>query len=137
MPPTEIKTDALQEFNELASWVHRNAKMEPEKGKENKLVCTDKAREAKVRPLLEKLGYANIPGHLASLQRIFGKALIEKPNDDRSVLFFPLSIGSGPESIGSGNMHVAGETLKPGTYIQLTETLELNEQLDCLIVLLP
>jgi hypothetical protein len=60
MAPTEIKPDALQEFEDLVTWV-KDAKMEPEKGHMNKLVCTDKAREAEVRPLLKKLGYANIP----------------------------------------------------------------------------
>ncbi|KAJ5488516.1 hypothetical protein N7539_003406, partial [Penicillium diatomitis] len=124
-------------FTNLASCVHMSAKLEPEKGKKNLLVCVDKARETKVRLLLEKLGYANIPGHLASLKRVCGKTSIDKPDDDRCLLFSPLSIGLGPESIGSGNMQVTGEALKPGTYIQLMETLELEAQLDCLIVLLP
>lgn len=61
MAPTEIKTDALPDLTNLATWVHLSAKMEAEKGKKNLLVCVDKAREAKVRPLLETLGYANIP----------------------------------------------------------------------------
>ncbi|KAJ6096124.1 hypothetical protein N7486_006870, partial [Penicillium sp. IBT 16267x] len=93
--------------------------MEPEKGKNNLLVCVDKAREAEVRPLLEKLEYANIPVK----ENLCGKTSIDKPDDDRFLLFFPLSIGSGPESIVSGNMQVAGEVLKPGTYVQLMETL--------------
>jgi hypothetical protein len=67
-------------------------------------------------------------GHFALLLRICGKASIEKPeNDDRTLLFFPLS----------GNVQVAGEILKPGNYIQLTKTLDLDAQLDCLIVVLP
>lgn len=53
------------------------------------------------------------------------------------MLFFPLSIGLGKESIASGQVQVAGEALKPGTYLTLTSALDLDEQLDCLIVLLP
>lgn len=62
MPKTNIKEDALDDLRNLASWVRLEARMEAEKGKRNILVCVDKGtREAKVWPLLEKLGYANIP----------------------------------------------------------------------------
>lgn len=62
MPKTKIKADALDDLTNLASWVRLDARMEAEKGKKNILVCVDKGtRETKVRPLLEKLGYANIP----------------------------------------------------------------------------
>ncbi|KAJ6076652.1 hypothetical protein N7499_008633 [Penicillium canescens] len=124
---TDIKADALLELEILASWVSQS-EMKEAKGKKNLLECVDKARETKARPLLEKLGYATIRGHFALLLRICGKASIEKPeDDDRTLLFFPLS----------GNVQVAGETLKPGNYIQLTKTLDLDAQLDCLIVVLP
>lgn len=57
---TDIKADALLELEILASWVSQSAEMKEEKGKKNLLTCVDKAREAKARPLLEKLGYATI-----------------------------------------------------------------------------
>jgi len=67
-------------------------------------------------------------GHFALLLRIYGKASIEKPDkDDRTLLFFPLP----------GDVQVDGEVLTPGTYIQLTKTVDLDAQLDCLIVVLP
>ncbi|OGE47103.1 hypothetical protein PENARI_c063G04804 [Penicillium arizonense] len=138
MPPTNIADDAFLELKNLATWVYKTAEMGEEKGEKNLSRCMDKeAREAKVRPLLEKLGYDKIQGHLVGLLRIYGSSSIEKPDNYRSLLFFPLSIGSGPESIVSGEVQVAGEVLKPGTYIQLTSTLNLDAQLDCLIVLLP
>mgnify|MGYP007007022171 FL=1 len=57
---TDIKADALLELEILASWVSQSAEMKEGKGKKNLLECVDKAREAKARPLLEKLGYATI-----------------------------------------------------------------------------
>ncbi|OQD97650.1 hypothetical protein PENSOL_c011G05008 [Penicillium solitum] len=126
--PTDIKADALPELEILASWVSQSAEMKEEKGRKNLLTCVDKAREAKARPLLEKLGYATIRNHFALLLRICGKASIEKPeNDNRTLLFFPLS----------GNVQVAGEVLKPGNYIELTKTLDIDAQMDCLLVVLP
>ncbi|KAJ6063447.1 uncharacterized protein N7446_007567 [Penicillium canescens] len=125
--PTDINADALPELESLAAWVSQ-IEMKEEKGKKNLLECMDEAREAKARPLLEKLGYATIQGHYALLLRICGKASIEKPEEDkRTLLFFPLS----------GDVQVAGEVLKPGTYIRLTKTLDLDAHLDCLIIVLP
>ncbi|KAJ5799021.1 hypothetical protein N7451_009111 [Penicillium sp. IBT 35674x] len=60
MPSTKFNPDAQQEFEDLVSWV-KSAQMEPERGKKNRLVCVDKAREERVRPFLVKLGYANVP----------------------------------------------------------------------------
>lgn len=126
--PADIKPDALPELKSLATWVSQSAEMKEAKGKKNLLECVDKDRETKARPLLEKLGYA--AGHSALLLRICGKASIEKRDtdtDSRTLLFFPLS----------GDVQVGGEVLKPGTYVQLTKTLDLDAQLDCLIVVLP
>ncbi|KAJ6119052.1 hypothetical protein N7471_013003 [Penicillium samsonianum] len=126
--PTNINADALPELESLAAWVSQSAEMKEEKGKKNLLGCVDKDREAKARPLLEKLGYATMQGHFALLLRICGKASIEKLDEDnRTLLFFPLS----------GDVQVAGEVLKPGTYIPLVKTLDLDAQLDCLIIVLP
>lgn len=62
MSKTKIKEDALLDLTNLASWVHLDARMEADEGTSNILICVDKGlRKAKVRPLLEKLGYANIP----------------------------------------------------------------------------
>jgi ABC-type transport system involved in cytochrome bd biosynthesis fused ATPase/permease subunit len=61
MASTNIDDAALEELRKLASWVSQSAKMEADKVKRNVMVCVDKSREANVRPLLEKLGYANIP----------------------------------------------------------------------------
>ncbi|KAJ5431152.1 hypothetical protein N7445_008884, partial [Penicillium cf. griseofulvum] len=69
-----------------------STEMKEGKGKKNLLEYVDKAREAKARPLLEKLGYTTIRGYFALLLRIYGKASIEKPeNNNRTLLFFPLS----------------------------------------------
>ncbi|KAJ5771505.1 uncharacterized protein N7511_003556 [Penicillium nucicola] len=57
--PTNINADALPELESLAAWVSQ-IEMKEEKGKKNLLECMDEAREAKARPLLEKLGYATI-----------------------------------------------------------------------------
>ncbi|KAJ5875177.1 uncharacterized protein N7473_012524 [Penicillium subrubescens] len=119
MASTKIDDAALEELRKLASWI------EADKVKRNVMVCVDKAREANVRPLLEKLGYANI------------QSTIDKPDDNRSLLLFPLSIGS--ENNESGSIQVEGQTLRPRSYIKLTETLKLDAStdLDCLIVMLP
>ncbi|KAL3246819.1 hypothetical protein ABHI18_012613 [Aspergillus niger] len=61
MPKTKIKEDALPDLTSLASWVRLNAKMEVDKEQENVLVCVEGTREAKARPLMKKLGYADIP----------------------------------------------------------------------------
>lgn len=61
MPPTNIAADAFLELKKLATWVYKTAEMGEEKGEKNLSRCVDKeAREAKVRPLLEKLGYDKI-----------------------------------------------------------------------------
>lgn len=61
MPPTEIAADAFEELKNLATWVYKTAEMGQEKGEKNLSRCVDKvAREAKVRPFLEKLGYDKI-----------------------------------------------------------------------------
>ncbi|KAJ5778358.1 hypothetical protein N7520_001604 [Penicillium odoratum] len=126
--PARISDDALPELESLAAWVSQSAEMKEEKGSQNLLECVDKDREAKARPLMEKLGYATIQYHLALLFRICGKTSIGKPqNDKRTLLFFPLS----------GEVEVAGEVLIPGMYIQLTKKLDLDAHLDCLIIALP
>jgi hypothetical protein len=57
--PTKISAEALPELESLAAWVSQSD-MKEVKGKNNLLECMDEAREAKARPLLEKLGYAKI-----------------------------------------------------------------------------
>lgn len=68
--------------------------------------------------------------------RITGKVPIKKTPEYRT-LFFPLSVGTGPDSIASGEVRVADEMLVPGTYIPITSPLTLEGRLDCLVVLLP
>lgn len=52
----------MLDLTNLAAWAHLNARKEADEGTSNILICVDKGlRKAKVRPLLEKLGYANIP----------------------------------------------------------------------------
>ncbi|KAJ5660907.1 uncharacterized protein N7484_000279 [Penicillium longicatenatum] len=123
--PTNIKADALPALERLAAWV-RSADMKEYNREKNLLECVDEAREIEARPLMEQLGYAT-RGHGALLLRICGKASIEKHDDGRTLLFFPLS----------GDVQVAGEVLEPGTYTKITKTLDLDAQLDCLIVILP
>jgi hypothetical protein len=61
MTTTNISRDAFLELEKLATWVYETAEMGEEKGEKNLSRCMDKeAREAKVRPLLEKLGYDKI-----------------------------------------------------------------------------
>lgn len=70
------------------------------------------------------------------IYRICGPTeIIKRPH--LKTLFFPLSIGSGRESMGSDEVQVEGEVLKPGTFVQFDKTMTLNAQLDCLIVYLP
>ncbi|KAJ5100974.1 hypothetical protein N7456_007026 [Penicillium angulare] len=124
--PTPIPSDALPKLQELATWVSQSAEMK--ESKPELLECVDNDRKKMARPLLEKLGYADIQ-HNALLLRICGKASITKPKDDpRRLLFFPLS---------GEDVNVDGEILTSGTYIQLTKTLDLDARLDCLIVVLP
>jgi hypothetical protein len=66
MPPTQIEGAAFDEIKKLAEWVRQSAKMEPEKGRKDLLVCVEKAREERVRPLLKELGYAYNPVKLLS-----------------------------------------------------------------------
>lgn len=138
--PTNIQADAFPELESLAKWVS-SAEMKEEKGKINLLGCVDEAREEKARPLLKKLGYITVlrsnlfkwenesdqvQGHSVLLLRICGKASITKP-DGRTLLFFPLS----------GDVQVEGEILEPGSFIQLTKSLDLDTRLDCMIIILP
>ncbi|KAJ6016449.1 hypothetical protein N7540_011040 [Penicillium herquei] len=132
MPSTKFNVDAQQDFEDLVKWV-KDAQMEPERGKRNRLVCVDKGREEKVRPFLVKLGYAKVP-HLASLQRICGDSSIDKPDDKDSVLVFPLSIAPTSEGTSPENIQVSGVVLEPGTYVRLTKTLQLNAFLDYLMI---
>jgi hypothetical protein len=70
------------------------------------------------------------------IYRISGKTeIIKLPH--LKTLFFPLSIGSGRDSIASGEIEVEGEVLKPGTFAQFDSTMTLNAHLDCLVVYLP
>lgn len=46
-------------------------------------------------------------------------------------------MGSGRESIASGNVEVAGVMLTPGTFMEIDSTTDLDARLDCLIVYLP
>ncbi|KAJ6117950.1 hypothetical protein N7523_005701 [Penicillium sp. IBT 18751x] len=136
MLPIKLDDTTTKEVKNLALWV-RQAKIKADKLKKNKVMCVDEARETNVRPLLDMLGYTNIPGHLASVQRITGESSIDNPRGDHLLLVFPLSVEAEPKSIGSGNEHIAGKTFKPGTYIKLTKTLELEARLDFLLVSLP
>ncbi|KAJ5288100.1 hypothetical protein N7478_003786 [Penicillium angulare] len=120
--PTPVPSDALPKLQELATWVSQSAEM---KGSKPELLeCVDNDRKEKARPLLEKLGYANIK-HTALLLRICGKASIAKPISCK-LLFFPLS---------GEDVNIDGEILTSGTYIELTKTLELDARLDCLILI--
>lgn len=147
-----IGSNGFSDLKDLATWLYDEAKMETQE--RNISRCVDDLRTSKVRPLLEHLKIDIIEvrlvlkiaslcttndskGHRYGLLRITGEAIIKETDAYGSVLFFPLSIGSGRESIASGQLQVAGETMKPGTYIKLTSNLRLNQQLDCLLVLLP
>lgn len=121
--PTKIQADAVPELESLAKWVS-SAEMKEEKGEINLLACVDTAREKNARPLLKKLGYTT--GHSVLLLRICGETSIKKP-DGRTLLFFPLS----------SDVQVEGETLQPGSFIQLTKNLKLDTRLDCMIVIPP
>lgn len=138
--PTKIQADAVPELESLAKWVS-SAEMKEEKGEINLLACVDTAREKNARPLLKKLGYTTVTrfnpikcenesnqlqGHSVLLLRICGETSIKKP-DGRTLLFFPLS----------SDVQVEGETLQPGSIIQLTKNLKLDTRLDCMIVIPP
>lgn len=146
-----IDPDGFIKLKELATWLYDHAKMESQE--KNIARCVDDIRTSKVRPLLEHLKIDTIEvsqalnpirfltnplkGHRFGLLRITGEAIIKQTEAYSSVLFFPLSIGSGRESIASGQLKIADGISRPGTYINLTSSLHLNEQLDCLLVLLP
>ncbi|KAJ5568935.1 hypothetical protein N7450_011421 [Penicillium hetheringtonii] len=123
--PNKIQADAVPELESLAKWVS-SAEMKEEKGEINLLACVDTAREKNARPLLKKLGYTTSQGHSVLLLRICGETSIKKP-DGRTLLFFPLS----------SDVQVEGETLQPGSFIQLTKNLKLDTRLDCMIVIPP
>ncbi|QQK42178.1 hypothetical protein Pdw03_5032 [Penicillium digitatum] len=98
--------------------------------------CVDVDRYKKTLPVLKALGYDQIPGHGYHIYRTSGETeIIKRP--DLKTLFFPLSVGSGNDSVASGEVQVAGELLTPGNFIELNSTLTFTAQLDCLIVYLP
>ncbi|KAJ5594690.1 uncharacterized protein N7459_000898 [Penicillium hispanicum] len=138
MPRETIDSDTFPGFfpklKELAAWLSETKEFEEEQP--NLSRCVDENRHGKIRPVLRELGYDQIKGRGYKIWRITGKVSI-KNTLDYNTLFFPLSIGSGPESIASGEIQIAGETLTPGCYIPITRTLTVDGQLDCLIVLLP
>ncbi|KAJ5202998.1 hypothetical protein N7449_005077 [Penicillium cf. viridicatum] len=130
MPPTKLGS-AFPPLQELAKWVYESAKMQQDKS-----ICVDKNQVQKTLPLLKALGYDKIQGYGFAIHRISGNTEIVKEDGIRT-LFFPLSVGSGSESIASGNVEVAGVMLTPGTFMEIDSTTGLNAHLDCLIVYLP
>ncbi|KAJ6070560.1 hypothetical protein N7467_011879 [Penicillium canescens] len=138
MPVTQINNvEAVAKLKDLATWLYESAEMKQEK---NLIKCVDVDRYKKTLPLLKALGY-DLPlkssqGHGYHIYRTSGETeIIKRP--DLKTLFFPLSVGSGNNSIASGEVQVAGETVAPGSFIHLDSTLTITAQLDCLIVYLP
>jgi hypothetical protein len=58
MSPSSINSSAFSKLKDLATWLFETAKMEEEE--KNTFRCVDNDRHAKVRPLLEELGYSKI-----------------------------------------------------------------------------
>lgn len=133
MSGTRISPEAFSKLRELSKWVHGTQKFEQELTHLSR--CVDEDRHAKIRPLLKELGF-DIKGHGYKIWRISGKVPINKASNYRS-LFFPLSVGSGPDSIASGELQIDQETLTPGSYVTISRSITVDGPLDCLIVLLP
>ena len=77
-----------------------------------------------------------IQGFRYKICRVTGRIALQKSPCYRA-LFFPLSIGAGSRSIGSGELVANFGVLKPGYWAEITTFLVVDALMDCLIVLLP
>ncbi|CAG8119078.1 unnamed protein product, partial [Penicillium salamii] len=121
MGPCSVAPEALPELTNLASWIHDSAEM-AEIAK-NTFQCVDPQRRDKLRPFLEAQKLTEIKAYGYTIYRIKGKVEIRLTPNYRSI-FFPLSVDSGTNGV-SGELQIAGETLRQGQYLHFTKSFVL------------
>ncbi|KAJ5375699.1 hypothetical protein N7517_007705 [Penicillium concentricum] len=129
-----IDEGAMLNLKELSAWAFTSIQMEMEM--RNFFRCVDEDRHAKVRPFLSHLGLDRQIGYGYKICRVTGRVALQKSSDFQALLF-PLSIGAGSRSIGSGEAMINVGLLKPGYWIEITTVIVIDALMDCLIVLLP
>ncbi|KAJ5205292.1 hypothetical protein N7491_004085 [Penicillium cf. griseofulvum] len=128
-----IDSEGFRKLKELSAWVFTFIQMEVEM--HNLFRCVDETRREKVQPFLSHVGLNN-QNFGYKICRVTGNLALEKSSHFRT-LMFPLSIGPGSRSIGSGEVMTNLGLLKPGYWIEIRTVLLINALMDCLIVLLP
>ncbi|KAI2712112.1 hypothetical protein CBS147332_5748 [Penicillium roqueforti] len=126
--------EAVLRLKELSAWAFSCIQMEMEM--ENLFRCVDDDRHAKAHPFLSQVGLNRIHGFRYKICRVTGRIALQKSPRYRA-LFFPLSIGAGSRSIGSGELVANFGVLKPGHWAEIRNFLVVDALMDCLIVLLP
>ncbi|CAG7946663.1 unnamed protein product [Penicillium nalgiovense] len=126
--------EAVLKLKELSVWAFTCMQMEMEM--DNFFRCVDDNRHAKVHPFLSRTGFNHLKGFGYKICRVTGKITLKKAAHYRTILF-PLSIGAGSRSIGSGELMTDFGVLKPGHWAEINSVFVVDALMDCLIVLLP